>query len=214
MSAGPDAPRLALDGWTPLPPGKIAAVVTCLDMRAPPPPRPGREPRGGSGQAPLALVPFAGSVADYRALYRAVGADWLWFSRLVMDEARLSAILADPRVEICVLTRDGEAAGLLELDRRVPGEVELAFFGLMRSEIGRGSGRWLMERAVEKAFSTPITRFWVHTCTLDHPRAVPFYVASGFTPYARAIEVADDPRLSGALPADAAPHCPLIAPGE
>ena len=202
-----DAPRLSLEGYTPLPPGRIAAVVTYLEMRQRPPARPGPAVPG------LALRPFTGTLAEYRALYRAVGSDWLWFSRLVMDDTRLAAILADPGVEVCVLTRDGEAAGLLELDRRVPGEVELAFFGLVPSAIGRGAGRWLMDRAVEKAFAAPISRFWVHTCTLDHPAAVAFYVASGFTPYARAIEVAEDPRLSGALPLDAAPHCPVIRPG-
>jgi hypothetical protein len=32
----------------------------------------------------------------------------------------------------------------------------------------------------------------------------------GFRPYKRAIEVADDPRLRGILPEDAAPQIPII----
>ncbi|MFL5217644.1 MAG: GNAT family N-acetyltransferase, partial [Microvirga sp.] len=58
----------------------------------------------------------------------------------------------------------------------------------------------------------PIARLWVHTCSLDHPRAVAFYLGAGFRPYKRAIEVADDPRLTGDLPRDAEPQVPLIRP--
>jgi hypothetical protein len=67
-----------------------------------------------------------------------------------------------------------------------------------------------MSRAIERAWAHPIERLWVHTCTLDHPGALAFYVRSGFRPYRRQVEVADDPRLSGALPRNAAPHVPII----
>ncbi len=33
-----------------------------------------------------------------------------------------------------------------------------------------------MNRALEIAWARPIRRFWVHTCTLDHPGALPLYV--------------------------------------
>ena len=55
-----------------------------------------------------------------------------------------------------------------------------------------------------------IERFWVHTCTFDHPNALGFYQKAGFKPYAFMVEVADDPRFTGHLPRDAAPHIPLI----
>ena len=110
-----------------------------------------------------------------------------------------------------VLSREGEDVGLLELDRREPGEVELAFFGLVADVVGGGAGRLLMSRAIERAFAEPgVRRFWVHTCTLDHPAALAFYIRSGFTPYARSVEVADDPRVLGLLPRDAAPWLPMI----
>jgi hypothetical protein len=69
-----------------------------------------------------------------------------------------------------------------------------------------------MNEAVTRAWARPITRFWVHTCTHDHPGALAFYVRSGFTPYQRMVEVHDDPRLQGLLPEAAAPHIPLIRP--
>jgi len=50
----------------------------------------------------------------------------------------------------------------------------------------------------------------LHTCSLDHPRAVAFYLGAGLRPYKRAIEVADDPRRD--LPPDAAPQVPVIRP--
>ncbi len=107
---------------------------------------------------------------------------------------------------------DGRDEGLLELDFRVPGECELAFFGVTPALVGHGAGRWLMNRAVALAWSRPIRRFWVHTCALDAPEALPFYLRSGFAPYARKVEVYDDPRLTGVLPTTAAPQVPMVTP--
>jgi GNAT superfamily N-acetyltransferase len=87
----------------------------------------------------------------------------------------------------------------------------LGFFGVADTLIGTGAGRWMMNRALERAWSLPIRRFWVHTCTLDHPAAVEFYRRSGFTAFRRQIEVFDDPRLLGYLPTTAAPQIPVIA---
>jgi hypothetical protein len=62
------------------------------------------------------------------------------------------------------------------------------------------------------AWARPISRFWVHTCSFDHPSAVAFYTRSGFRPYATMVELMTDPRLEGRLPPDAAPQIPLIRP--
>ena len=37
--------------------------------------------------------------------------------------------------------------------------------------------------AVRDAWAMAPTRVWLHTCTLDHPNAVPNYRARGFVPY-------------------------------
>lgn len=200
-----DAPTLPA-GYSAVAPGQLACVVTCLEMRAPPAPRPA--PPWPPGMALERLI--APEPAAYRALFRAVGQDWLWFSRLVMPDGRLRAILGDPRVEVRALRQGGEDAGILELDFREPGVCELAFFGLAARLTGQGLGRALMNAALEIAWSRPIGRMWVHTCTFDHPAAVAFYRRSGFAPYAFQVEVLDDPRLSGHLPRDAAPHVPLL----
>ncbi len=104
----------------------------------------------------------------------------------------------------------GRDVGLLELDFRVEGEGELAFFGLDESVVGKGGGRWLMNRALALAWQRPIARFWVHTCTLDHQGAPEFYQRSGFRVFKRGIEVDDDPRLTGQMRRDCVPHHPVI----
>ena len=146
----------------------------------------------------------------FRDLYRRVGEEWLWFSRLQMTDAELAAIIQSPLVEVYALVQDGRDEGLLELDFREAGQCELAFFGVTAKLIGSGAGRWLMNRALELAWSRPVARVWVHTCTLDHPAAVAFYQRSGFRPFRRQVEIEDDPRLDGTVPRDAARHVPII----
>lgn len=190
------------ESYTDLPRGMIANVVTYLEMTAPPPSKAGL-------QDDLSLERIV-DPARYVAIYRELGERWFWFSRLGLPDAELAAILGHADVEAHVLRRDGRDSGLLELDFRTPGEVELAFFGLAEDAIGQGAGRWMMDEAVRRAFARPVRRFFVHTCTFDHPRAVAFYRASGFTPYKYAIEYLRDPRLTGLLSREAAPHVPLI----
>jgi GNAT superfamily N-acetyltransferase len=150
------------------------------------------------------------NLTRYRDLYYRVGKDYLWASRLLLDDGALAAILHDPALGVYVLRADGRDAGILELDFRISRACELVFFGVERALLGRGAGRWLMNRAVALAWSAPIERFWVHTCTLDHPSAPEFYVRSGFTPYRRQIEIFADPRVLGILPRDAAPDVPIL----
>jgi GNAT superfamily N-acetyltransferase len=192
-------------GYSDVPEGKLASVVTCLEMRA----RPAL--KAERADSPWRLRPVPRANPDwYRELFRRIGMDWLWTSRLAMPEADLAAILSNPAVEIYALASEGRDEGLLELDFRGPGECELAFFGISQALLGRGAGRWLMNRAIEHAWARRIERFWVHTCTLDHPDALSFYRRSGFDPYERRVEVMDDPRLTGLAPRTAAPHVPII----
>lgn len=192
-------------GFFDVPDNMVATIVTCLEMKAKPAPRPNPPAEGLS----VERWPKP-TIDDYRALYRRVGEDWLWVSRAVMAEDALKAIIEDPLVEIYTMARDGERLGLLELDFREPGQCELAFFGLDQSLIGAGAGRILMNAAIETAWAKPITRFWVHTCHLDHPAALAFYQRSGFTVYKRLVELFEDPRLTGRLRPEAAPHFPAI----
>ena len=193
-------------GLIPVRDGEIATVVTTLEMRRRPPLRPLPDSR-------LRLVEWPRPApATYRTLFARVGAPWLWFSRLVMDDARLTAIIHDPSVSIfAAVDSAGVEVGLLELDFRRAGECELSYLALVPELVGQGAGRWLMAHALARGWAKDVERMWVHTCTLDHPRALPFYRASGFDPITRTVETFPDPRLTGILPLAAAPQIPLLA---
>jgi len=192
------------DGYSDARAGKIAAVVTHLEMTERP-----ALPRDPAGTWSLRRVE-APELNWFRDLYRRVGEEWLWLSRLQMSDADLAAIVQSPLVEVHALVHDGRDEGLLELDFRERGQCELAFFGVTAELIGSGAGRWLMNRALELAWSRPVRRVWVHTCTFDHPAALAFYQRSGFRAFRRQIEIADDPRLDGTAPLSAARHVPII----
>ncbi|WP_210485182.1 GNAT family N-acetyltransferase [Microvirga antarctica] len=197
---------LNLDGYTDIPAGKVASIVTYLEMHEPPATPAGSDLRG------YALDRLTTDLARYRALFSQIGDPWLWFGHAVLDDSEIAGLLLHPDVEASVLAQDGLDLGLLVLDFRAGEDAELMYFGLVPGMTGRGVGRFLMDEAIRRAFSRPVTRFFVHTCSLDHPDAVSFYVRSGFTPYKRAVEVADDPRLRGFLPLTCAPQVPIIHP--
>ena len=182
--------------------GELAAVVTFLEMHSP--------PAAPVPESKLALRRIERPSADeYRSLFRLIGAPWLWFSRLIMPDAKLEAIIQHPNVELFAVEDGGDAAGMLELDFREAGECELAFIGLVPELAGKGHGRWLLAEALARAWRPGIGRVHVHTCTLDHPAALAAYRRAGFTAYKRAVERFPDPRLLGILPTDCAPQMPL-----
>jgi GNAT superfamily N-acetyltransferase len=187
-----------------LPGNELAAVVTYLEMR--------ERPSGEVPPSSLDLQPIPAPSPDrYRDLFRLVGAPWLWFSRLILDDDKLLAIIRDPKVELYVaLDGNGRDVGMIELDFRQDGECELAFIGLVPGLTGLGHGRWLLAEALNHAWRPSIRRVHVHTCSLDHPAALNAYRRAGFTPLKRAIERFPDPRLIGILPRDCAPQIPLL----
>jgi GNAT superfamily N-acetyltransferase len=195
---------LCENGYHDVPAGKVAAVTTSLQMFTQPASRP---EVGEPGRLRRVPQPDA---AWYRDLYRRIGAEWLWFSRLRMPAEALAAMIRHPAVEIYALVSGEREEGLIELDFRETEVCELRMFGVTAPLLGTGAGRWLMNRAIEVAWSRPIRRFWVHTCTFDHPSALAFYIRSGFTPFRRQIEIVDDPRLDGTLAREDASHVPII----
>lgn len=199
--------ELDLNGYTDVPDTKIAVVVTYLEMLSRPDLTDRRAPDGVTLERWHNPDP-----EQYVRLFRAIGDEWLWFGRLVLDRAELGKILRQPSREIFVPVRDGKQLGLLEIDYSDPENPELAYFGLVPEAIGGGMGGWLMKAAMDMVWSRSETRrFWVHTCTGDSPQALGFYMAVGFTPYKRAIEIADDPRLLGVLEDHLGPHLPKLA---
>jgi len=81
--------------------------------------------------------------------------------------------------EVHVLHVDGVPAGFAELDCRTD-EIELLQFGLMHEFIGQGLGKYFLQWTIDHAWSLSPRRLWLHTCTLDHPNALPNYQKAGF----------------------------------
>ncbi|MCC7234112.1 MAG: GNAT family N-acetyltransferase [Bryobacterales bacterium] len=192
------------DGYHVLPAGKLAAIVTWLDMTQPPTWRRGL-PQGLELRRVVNAAP-----GEYREWFRRVGAPWLWYGRLKGSEEELARMLATPGWEIYRLEKAGELAGLLELDRRDPHEVEITYFGLVPEWVGSGTGKAFMSEALRIAWHPDTRRVWLHTCTVDHPSALGFYQGCGFRPYQRGLEIGDDPRSTGLLSAEAGAHMPLL----
>ena len=190
--------------YEPVPDGELAAVVTYLEMRSPPQ----NELPSSRLSVQRIEVPQPG---HYRELFRLIGAPWLWFSRLIMDDAHLASVIQHPKVELySVLDEHGREVGMIELDFREAHECELAFIGLIPELSGKGHGRWLLAEAVRRSWREGVDRVHVHTCSLDHPAALSAYRRAGFIPYRRAVERFPDPRLLGILPLESAPQIPVV----
>ena len=193
------------DGYSDIPAGKIATVVTHLQLCQ----RPSLRPDHAQDSWILRKTNWP-DLDEYRALFRRIGENLFWFSRLRLNDDELRERFTAQFYEAYVFEAAGQKEGLVELNFAIEGECELTIFGLTPTLVGRGAGRWMMNRALEIAWSRPIRRMWVHTCSLDHPDALGFYIRSGFEPFRRQIEVYDDPRITGLLPRDAAPQVPII----
>lgn len=118
--------------------------------------------------------------ALWRRLYTEVGREYHWVDRLGWTDDEIRAYLADPALELWIARDDGEIAGYFELRTHADGAVEVAYFGLMPHAIGRGLGKYLLTRAVQRAWERGAVRVWLHTSSLDHSSALPNYLARGF----------------------------------
>jgi GNAT superfamily N-acetyltransferase len=172
-------------------------TITYLEMLARPPA--GRVPLPAGK---LALMQTENcTVSFYRYIYNAVGEPWLWFERRLFGDAALGELIAKPTIEIFVLYVGGVPAGFFELDTAAPRETKLCYFGLVSDFIGRGYGPYMLRAAIDRAWTArSIDRFWLHTSTYDHPKALATYQRAGFVVYARRPMSFDDPRRLGILP--------------
>ncbi len=155
---------------------------------------PGRfRPAFGSFPEVTLEEPARPTPAQWRECYRTVGEQFHWRDRWDWDDDQIRTYLADPAIRLHVATRNGRLAGFYEL-RRVPEDdsVEITYFGIVPAEFGHGLGKHLLSCAVRDAWALKPARVWLHTCTLDHPAALPNYKARGFVPYKTETYEVDD----------------------
>ncbi len=148
------------------------------------------------GDTTLARV-TAPTVGFYRYLYNTVGARYLWWLRRTVPDAQIADMLAAPGVSLHVLTKGHEPAGFFELDARAGHTVNLSYFGLLPHAVGQGLGIALLRAACAAAWAHKPRMLTVNTCTADHPRALPNYLAAGFVPVRTAREHWDVPSRLG-----------------
>ena len=143
-----------------------------------------------AGELDAAGAPSPGIVVErveacppalWRRLYADVGRDYHWVDRLDWTDEDITRYLADPALELWVVRAQGETAGYFELRRHDDGAVEIAYFGLLPAFTGQGIGKFMLAKAVERAWALGASRVWLHTSSLDHTSALSNYLARGFS---------------------------------
>ncbi|HRP08546.1 MAG TPA: GNAT family N-acetyltransferase [Gemmatimonadales bacterium] len=151
-------------------------VVTYLQMREPGQLR-------GVNVAPagisLTMVPGADAGRVAGECYRTIGEPWHWVDRRHLDDAAWQELIEQEQGEVWIATDAEGLAGYFHLARK-DADIEIRYFGLMERCHGRGIGKWLLTRAVERAWSRSPRRVVLNTCTLDGPAALPNYLRRGF----------------------------------
>ena len=199
--------RAILSKWLEEPASDTAPMVHStiihLAMDAPPTSPTPHPPAGLKTSLIRAVQP---TVSFYRWLYDTVGAGWTWTDRRAMSDSDLHAAIISNSTEIYVVYVDGVPAGFGEVVRyKDINEAELMYFGLVPEYIGRGLGTYFIRAMIDIAWSGEPKRITVHTCDLDHPRALANYQRAGFVAISREVELVPDPRRVG-LPMPPAPE--------
>jgi GNAT superfamily N-acetyltransferase len=152
-------------------------TVTYLEMRSPSALRPKRcsDPSFRVEEATVKQWQFN------KFLYSLVGSDWRWTDKAKWSDMEWRAYAEADTLRTFAAYYRGSIAGYYELRSGPDSGVEIAIFGLAPKFVGRGFGAALLTHALETAWSFHPSRVWLHTCTLDHPAALPNYLARGMT---------------------------------
>jgi GNAT superfamily N-acetyltransferase len=129
-----------------------------------------------------------------RFLYTTVGGDWYWRDRLPWTRDAWTDHLSRPLNETWVGWVRGTPIGYVELagvSTSDSTEVEITSFGLLPGFLGAGLGGHLLTVGLGRAWTLagrwpdtkPVSRVWLHTCTLDGPVALANYQARGLVVY-------------------------------
>jgi GNAT superfamily N-acetyltransferase len=161
-------------------------------MRSPGDLRPKPAPRF---DAAIVRVPIATPELN-RFFYTAIGGDWYWLERLPWAYGDWFKYLDRPELETWLITVGGIPAGYFELERQPGDDVEIVYFGLLPAFVEARLGGWALTKAVERGWEMGAHRVWVHTCNLDHPRALANYLARGFKVFKTEVKEEDLPERS------------------
>lgn len=138
------------------------------------------------------LIIIEAEIKEFRFnkyLYSLIGESWQWVDKLNDSEMQWQAHVEREQLRTWVAYYQGTIAGYFELEIADNGDVEILYFGLAPKFIGQGFGGYLLSTAVKHAWQLcHAKRVWLHTCSLDHPRALATYQACGFRLYTQQLE--------------------------
>lgn len=127
------------------------------------------------------------SVNFYKFLYKEIGEQYGWASRLVISNEELFNIINSENVFIYVLYAKGVPVGFAELNKTAEEGIELKYFGIVQAAEGKGISNYFLQSVIEIVWSMNINRIHLQTCELDSPKAMPFYSKIGFKEYKSAV---------------------------
>lgn len=120
-------------------------------------------------------------IVFYLNLYSKIGKKWKWQERLNMLQQDLVERINDKNVECHILYKGSDPIGFYEIKyHKLSNSVQLVYLGVLEKYIGQGFGGLMMDHAIWRANSFDPSNMWIHTCTLDHPKALGFYKNRGF----------------------------------
>ncbi len=161
----------------------VDRVITYLEMTAPTELVPGRQP-----PAPLTFERAESRAPLVRETHLRIGTPHHWSSVWWTDE-RWAAELALPHQHHWVVRVDSDVAGLTSMVAEPGGDVMIMVFGLVPEWVGKGYGGAALTETVRLAWQVPpvdaprVARVHLDTMSLDHPHALPNYLARGFRVY-------------------------------
>ena len=148
-------------------------TVTFLEMHEP------KEFPASPGGTYFELLANPVSAEDYRKYYYGVGEKHFWLDRMVMPDEELIEKINAANIDIFLFYIENDVAGYIEFVKEEK-YVEILYFGLMPSFIGRGHGKYFLQWVIAQAWSYKPEWIQLNTCTLDHPHALGTYKKAGF----------------------------------
>ena len=100
-----------------------------------------------------------------------------------LDDGDLAELISDEDYDVYILFVGGAPAGMFELDRREPAEIELRNLAIFLEFASRGLDRYLVSLAVDAAWEHGPERLWVRATNQDDPRRILTLQWAGFAPY-------------------------------
>ena len=126
-----------------------------------------------------------------RAFYQWVGGPWQWLEKSTWSDQQWTEYVGREDIKTYIGYVLGTPMGYFEIEIQTNKEIQVLYFGLIPTFIGKGLGGSFLSRAIDVCWSYPVDRIWLHTCTLDHPSAIKNYLDRGFKIYKTEIRGAE-----------------------